>query len=503
MRSTPNGRVACAFGEPVYCREAPFHPGQAYPELISREVCRGLNPAYHLLRELFVSLNLDPANQGSPKWNPFGELIQPGETVVIKPNFVGHRNASGQDLFAMITHPSVIRAVIDYSYIALRGQGRIVVADSPEMYCNWSELMRATELPVLQEFYWEKFRFEIKILDLRNFEVIEPQNAQVTGNRRPLPGDPAGSVLVNLGDRSHFAGLASENYYGADYDRAATVAHHHGTIHRYVISKTVLSADVVICIPKMKTHKKVGVTLNLKGLVGIVTDKNCLIHYRLGTPKTLGDQLPDGQPVVDQWLIRLQRWLYDRTLAHQSSLGDNLYKAAGVCYRNTLGRICRLHPSTVAHDGGNWHGNDSAWRMVADLAKVIHYADEGGHLNKQAKRRTFSVVDGMIAGEGNGPLRPEAKACGCMVAGNSLFAVDFVTTGLMGFDPSKLHQFDVARDGGWDFGETSPDRIRVLCCQASFTGEEFLSGRSGPQRFRFVAPPGWGGIIEQGSMPGR
>jgi len=38
-------------------------------------------------------------------------------------------------------------------------------------------------------------------------------------------------------------------------------------------------------IPKMKVHGKVGVTLNLKGLVGVNTDKNYLIHYRVGTPK--------------------------------------------------------------------------------------------------------------------------------------------------------------------------------------------------------------------------
>lgn len=33
-------------------------------------------------------------------------------------------------------------------------------------------------------------------------------------------------------------------------------------------------ADVYISIPKLKTHQKVGVTLNLKGLVGSISNKN-------------------------------------------------------------------------------------------------------------------------------------------------------------------------------------------------------------------------------------
>ena len=31
----------------------------------------------------------------------------------------------------------------------------------------------------------------------------------------------------------------------------------------------------------MKTHQKVGCTLNLKGLVGTIGDKNQLVHYRI------------------------------------------------------------------------------------------------------------------------------------------------------------------------------------------------------------------------------
>lgn len=49
-------------------------------------------------------------------------------------------------------------------------------------------------------------------------------------------------------------------------------------------------ADVFINLPKMKVHKKTGVTLSLKNLVGINADKNWLPHYSGGSPRNGGDQ---------------------------------------------------------------------------------------------------------------------------------------------------------------------------------------------------------------------
>ena len=54
--------------------------------------------------------------------------------------------------------------------------------------------------------------------------------------------------------------------------------------HEYLISRSAMDADVFINLPKLKTHKKVGVTLSLKNLVGINGDKNYLPHFCIGTP---------------------------------------------------------------------------------------------------------------------------------------------------------------------------------------------------------------------------
>jgi len=58
---------------------------------------------------------------------------------------------------------------------------------------------------------------------------------------------------------------------------------------------------------------------------------------------------------------------------------------------------------------GNWHGNDTTWRMCHDLNRILMYADAEGRVHDQPVRRFFSVVDGIVAGEGNGPLDPTPK----------------------------------------------------------------------------------------------
>ncbi len=491
---------AVAFGVtvPSYNREPPFHPDARFPELPFDEVSGSPNWPYRLLRELLAALELDGARFGTPEWNPLGDLIRPGQTVVLKPNFVLSFNAGGDDLFAMVTHPSLLRAMVDYAFLALRGEGRIVIADTPQMDCDWDELMQAERLDAIQYFYASRFGFRIEVQDLRDFAVIDRRRPPLTANRRTLPGDPAGSVVINLGRRSHFHGLPNQAFYGADYDRQETIAHHQGETHEYRVSKTILAADVFLSLPKMKTHKKVGVTLNLKGLVGINTNKNYLVHYRLGSPRTGGDQLPDSRPRSDRMKVRLQRWASDRLLARRSPGADLLYRLGQGVYRATVKPFHSVSQETQVLDAGNWHGNDSAWRMTADLTKILFFADASGTLHDTPQRKMFCVVDGIVGGEGMGPLEPKARPSGCLVAGLHPIAVDLLATRLMGFDPRKLRQFDVAFDGAWDFGLKSFADIEVRAPGRSLPFPELLAdGRHDPL-FRFEPHPGWKRQIEIG-----
>ena len=439
-------------------------------------------------------LGYDSEHYGTPQWNPLGTIIHPGQTVLLKPNFVLSFNSSGDDLFSVVTHPSILRALIDYAYIALKGTGRIIIADTPQMDCNWDQLMAALRLDSIQSFYHKKFGFDIKIYDLRNFALKDPTIPAYSSNRESRPGDPLGSVIIDLGMQSRFYGLPGENYYGADYNRSETMKHHRGAIHEYCVSRTVLSADIFISVPKMKVHKKVGVTLNLKGLVGINTNKNYLIHYRLGTPGGGGDQLPDNQPKADRLFTKARRWLYDHALARQNRWGDLVYKTSLALYRNLIEPVRGISAETLMRDSGNWYGNDSAWRMTADLARIIAFADSEGKFFDTPQRKFFCVVDGIIGGENNGPLSPTAKACGCLVAGENPLAVDLVTTRLMGFDIRKLRQFDLTNEGSRYF--PPPGDIEILMDEKKLSAEELFDPRNKNPMFGFKSHPGWAGHIE-------
>lgn len=488
--------VAIGITIPFYNTNPPFHPHIPYPELPFSEFSANLNLPYHLLRDLLHNLGYDSQNFGKKEWNPFGSFIKPEQTVLIKPNFVQHYNASGGDLFAVITHPSILRAIIDYCFIALKGIGRIIIADAPQMNCNWKQLMEALKLDTIQEFYHSKFNFNIEIYDLRNFFLIDPQQPAYSKNRERSLGDPLGSVIVNLGQLSSFYGLPSENYYGADYDRNETISHHHGETHEYCVSKTILSADVFISVPKMKVHKKVGITMNLKGLVGINTNKNYLIHYRLGLPNKGGDQYPHGQKIADNFVINMQRWLFDKALAKQTQWGDLAYKIALKVYRMFISPVRKVSVSTIIHDSGNWYGNDTTWRMTADLAKILFFADSKGKLHNSLQRSIFCVVDGIVGGENDGPLAPEVKPCGCLVIGKNPFVVDMVATRLMGFSIRKIRQFDLIFNKNWNFSINSLSDIEVLLCGNKIKGESFFDPSWRDPIFCFKPHPAWIGNIE-------
>jgi uncharacterized protein (DUF362 family) len=488
--------VAYGLTTPAYNSEPPFHPDTRFPELPFGDVSTKPNEPYSLLRQLFFSLGLDRHRFGTQEWNPLGHLIQPGQTVLLKPNFVTSFNGSGDDLFAVVTHPSILRALVDYAFIALKGEGRVIIADAPDMGCQWDDLMTAQRLDAIQQWYAERRKFHIEFHDLRNFAMRDPTQMAFASNRVARPGDPAGHTVINLGKRSAFHGLPSQNYYGADYDRSETIRHHHDDVHEYSISNTFLRADVVISAPKMKVHKKVGVTLNLKGLVGTNTNKNYLIHYRIGSPARHGDQLPDGLSANDRLFVRAQRWLFDRTLARQSRVGDAVYAACRAIYQRTLKPFLPVSGEALILDGGNWHGNDSAWRMTSDLAKILFFADRQGTIQATPQRRVFCVVDGIIAGENQGPLSPTAKPAGCLVAGENAFAVDLVATRLMGFDPRKIRQFDLVFDPAWDFGVRSFEDIEVWAKDRTISGSEFFAPRNKERYFAFTPHPGWIGQLE-------
>ncbi len=478
-----------------YPIEAPYSPHVEYPEYPFHDINHRDNLVYEGVRNVLILLDLDKESFGTACWNPLKELVKPGNTVVIKPNFVLDNHDEGGDLFSIITHPSVIRAVTDYVYIALAGKGKIIIADAPQMDCNFTELLEKTHLESIKELYKREVGFEIEIYDLRNFWLDRKEGTYSSKNRYKLSGDPLGGVLVNLGKNSLFYGIDNfRNFYGADFNRDETILHHCGDVQEYLISKTILSADVIISIPKLKVHKKVGVTLNIKGLVGTVVNKNCLVHYTLGTPSMGGDQFPDDiLNAKEAATVKLQRWVYDKFLAKKNPTLDTIYHIAqnfGKFFLKPLG--FGLNENKAIFDAGNWYGNNSAWRMAVDLLRIFIYAGKEGNLQNKPVRRMFSVVDGVIGGEGNGPLTPDSKRCGLIVAGFNLWAVDLVCTRLMGFDYKKIKMLT----SPLTHPELSKACLSGIKINSNKNFTDLLDIENKNKYFSFTPHPGWKGHIE-------
>ena len=88
---------------------------------------------------------------------------------------------------------------------------------------------------------------------------------------------------------------------------------------------------------------------------------------------------------------------------------------------------------------GNWHGNDTVWRMSDDLNRILMYANTDGSMRPAGKaKKFFSIVDGIVGMEGNGPVAGTRTNSGIIIAGDNPVAVDAVCAKIMGLDWQKL-----------------------------------------------------------------
>lgn len=327
--------------------------------------------------------------------NPFQSFIREGMTVFIKPNWVASRWRESCDhvdtIYSVITHPMVIEAVADRVAKALNGKGKIIIGDNPSIDADFAELMELTGIERLKQ----KYDVPCEIIDLRPLVCKDLKDYGKRDKMVKQSGDPAGEVQVNLGNRSLLYRVDSSLFHGVFDEREDTIKAHSGDNQLYTYGRSLYEADVYISIPKLKTHQKVGATLNLKGLVGSITQKNQLVHWRVGTPESGGDEYPSNE-----------------VMEH--------YKKAKVTHR------------------GAWPGNDTIWRMVVDLYL--------GMLQKE--RKYFSVVDGIIAGEGQGPFCPNSKNANVLIAGDNLLSTDIVAARVMGLDPKKLKYINYFIENG-------------------------------------------------------
>jgi uncharacterized protein (DUF362 family) len=409
------------------------------------------------------------------------DAIRPGDRVVLKPNWVleGHQHRP-DEWEQLITHPTLITAVLGLVLRRLDGSGRISLVDGPSTEASFRKLLARYPVSAWRNAA-EAADVDLDIIDLRDWEW--EVRDEVVVRRQRLPGDPRGKTEVDLLDEAsefHRHVRSPRGYYGADYDREETNRAHDGHHNLYSVSRTVLEADVFINLPKLKTHRKAGITACLKNLVGINTYKNYLPHHSEGSPTDGGDQFPrDGaRSRLEGPLLAFlkQRLLLDPRVAR-------LLAPLRIVGKRVFGETDRVIRS------GNWYGNDTIWRMILDLNKVLMYANPDGTLRPGTMveaKRYIGIVDAVIAGDGQGPLAPDPVRMGYLIAGTNPVAIDAVCASLMGFDPRRVpsiaRAFDVARfplcsfapeditldEDGRRFALADLSRDHIVTCEPQF-----------------------------------
>ncbi len=380
---------------------------------------------------------------------PFGAIISPGARVLVKPNLVKHANEGQGGLEPLVTHPAVIRAVVE---VALNSSAcEVLVGDAPLQGCDFPTLLRGLGLFAWSEKLASTDRRFRGVYDFRRTTCIRTHGVRVpTENLRSLDH----FVLFDLGRESLLEPVTQKGTFRvSNYDpRLLDKTHAHG-MHRYLIAREVLEADLLINLPKLKTHKKAGVTCALKNMVGINGNKEYLPHHRLGGSSAGGDCYPGNSEVK-----RALEYLADReNLASSTSAGAFWHLLS-----SPLGKSLHWAGDRVGTDG-SWSGNDTIWRTCLDLNRILLYGRADGSMSDEPQRRVIHLVDAVVAGHGDGPLAPDPLPLGIMLAGENAAAVDWIAAQLLSYDPADVplvrHAFDRFR---WPIASFSSVDVRSM-----------------------------------------
>ena len=409
-----------------------------------------------------------------PERGAFGNVIDKGDRVVIKPNWVLHANQGAAGLLPLVTHRSVIRAVTNE--VLKAHPSSTIVGDAPIQMCDWNRLIGDTGIDTWAA---KLVASEPAFKGLRDFRrtTCEYKN----GIRIAKEGlrDPSDYVLFNLGEESMLEPITIKagQFRVTSYDPRLMAKTHSPKNHQYLIAREIIDADVLVNLPKLKTHRKAGISCALKNLVGVNGNKEYLPHHRIGGSDEGGDCYPGRDR-----LKRMLEMLFDR---RNESTSERETRSIQFLEKQLL-RVLRIKGDTTGVEGA-WSGNETVARMTIDLNRIVLYGRPDGSLSNTPQRKVLNVVDAVIAGQGDGPLANDELPLGMILAGASQPAVDLVGARLLGYDPAKLPSLRLA---------FADDRRPI----ASFAQSDVVELEAGPARARDVLidmhhPAGWSDAV--------
>jgi uncharacterized protein (DUF362 family) len=392
--------------------------------------------------------------------------IKENQRILIKPNWVFHNKGKNDDI-CLTTHPNVILAVLEY--VLTLKPCVIILGDSPLQSCNWLKifsndfLTRVKKLQIATDI-------PIKIVDFRN-EIWENKMALQTKCR-----SESDYILYDLKSSSLLDQLSIQNkeLRVCDYDPKVTSANHELGIHKYLIAREVIDSDIIINLPKLKTHQKAGITNGIKNFVGTIGEKAYLAHHSSNLSKNGGDCYPGN----------------NRIRITSEYFSEKAYKYRGsflyfpMHYLSSI--IWRLVPySDYASLSGSWYGNDTVWRMALDIHKIIKYGTFSGEISNTLQRKIITISDAIVCGQGEGPLKPDPLPLGILAVSNNDEFLDKVMTRLLNFDYSKIPLL-----------KKSSERFTSSNSKVFMNNENIAFDALSMYAVRTIPPKGWKNFIE-------
>ncbi len=404
---------------------------------------QGDDPISHALKGLADTLGWADAR------SPFGAVVPRGARVLIKPNLVLHQNEGPGGFDCLVTHSSLIRTAVK---AALQTDAaEVLVGDAPIQGCDFAALL---ERSGLREWSEAQTAADSRFKGVRDFR--RTIGVLVHGVRVAAENLQAEDrfTLFDLGQESLLEPISDERnrFRVAWYDPRLMARTHHPGVHQYLVANAVIEADVLINLPKLKTHRKAGVTCALKNLIGINGNKEYLPHHRLGGSQRGGDCYP-GNGMLKRAL---------EFLSDQQNLTPSYAK--GMMWRLLFAAVARTSRAGGDRTGtdGSWSGNDTIWRTCLDLNRILLYGRRDGTLGDTIQRRVIHVADAVIAGQNNGPLAPDPLDLGLMLGSNNAAAMDWVGAHLLAYSPEKValvrHAFDQFR---WPIADFASGAVSV------------------------------------------
>ena len=381
--------------------------------------------------------------------------------ILLKPNWVLH-NRKANDAYCLCTHENIILVLTE---VLLKKQpSSIIIGDAPVQGCKWDMLLSENFYQTIDRLKNE-YGIPIEIKDFRRVSCDLVQNTKEE-NKRSLDE----YVLFDVGEKSYLEPITDENksFRVTCYNPDRLAESHTKGKHVYCITKDLFDCDTVIAIPKIKTHQKTGITNAMKILVGINGDKDFLPHHRKGGSKT-GDCYPGNHP-----LRRASETILDEANRH---IGNWKY--------SYLQKVSKLFwklsfPSNEHNLAAGWYGNDTTWRMVFDINTIALYGKKDGSISEIQQRQIYNLCDGIIGGQGNGPLNPDPLPLGILAFTNNAMLMDVVVGYLFKLEIDKIPLL-----------RTANKEIQQNYFQVKVNNENVLLSDVSQWAVDVILPPGW------------